>query len=31
MLDFETLNSKSEVSEIKFVDNYSFLENHFLS
>ena len=28
MLDFETSNSKSEVSEIKFAENYFFLENY---
>ena len=28
MLDFETSNSKLEVSKIKFVENYFFLENY---
>ena len=31
MLDFETSNSKHEVSKSKFVENYFFLENHFTS
>ena len=28
MLGFETSNSKSEVLEIKFMENYFFLENY---
>ena len=28
MLDFETSNSNCEVSKIKFVENYFFLENY---
>ena len=31
MLDFETSNSKSEVLEIKFVENYFFLKNYVTS
>ena len=30
-LDFETSNPKSEVSKIKFVENYFFLKNYFTS
>ena len=31
MLDFDTSNSNSEVSKIKFVENYFFLENYVTS
>ena len=31
MLDFENSNSKSKVLEIKFVENYLFLENYVTS
>jgi hypothetical protein len=31
MLDFETSNSKLEVSKIKFVENYFFLKNYVTS
>ena len=31
MLDFETSNSNSEVSKIKFVENYVFLDNYVTS
>ena len=31
MLEFETWNSKSEVSKLNFVENYFFLENYVTS